>query len=281
MQFLNTIHRKVTQLWLLLRYLPIRWAPKQLDQLVIVSASDESHFLSLAQFIRSVYRFERDSKLIVYDLGIAPVHRRALESEFPDLEVRRFRYEDYPDFLNIAVNAGQYAWKPVIIAEVVEQLNLPTVWMDAGNVILERLTLLRRILRQVGFYSPHSQGTMLRWCHPAVLNRLQVDPSLHSKQNLNGACIALNPEFPESKILIARWRELALVREYIAPKGSNRMNHRQDQALLTVLAYQAGLAQRVYPGCAGFAIHRDIEAAAPTISTPPDQCLEVMSPEGR
>jgi hypothetical protein len=95
-----------------------------------------------------------------------------------------------------------------------------------------------------------------------MLEYLRVTNDLVREQNLNGACVAVNPAFDRCRQLIMRWRELALVRECIAPEGSNRTNHRQDQSLLTVLAYQAGLAQRVFPSYVGFRVHCDIDDAA-------------------
>jgi len=39
--------------------------------------------------------------------------------------------------------------------------------------------------------------------------------------------------------LVRRWKDLALQEDVIAPPGSNRSNHRQDQALLTLLLIDA------------------------------------------
>ena len=44
--------------------------------------------------------------------------------------------------------------------------------------------------------------------------------------------------------LVEPWVRCARVEACIAPPGSNRRNHRQDQAALTVLAHQAGVACR-------------------------------------
>jgi len=37
--------------------------------------------------------------------------------------------------------------------------------------------------------------------------------------------------------MINRWKEYVLVRECLAPEGSDRSNHKQDQAVLTALIY--------------------------------------------
>ena len=44
--------------------------------------------------------------------------------------------------------------------------------------------------------------------------------------------------------IVEPWVRCARVEACIAPPGSNRRNHRQDQAALTVLAHQAGVACR-------------------------------------
>jgi hypothetical protein len=262
MTLANGVRRKSRKIALSCGYLPTILFRKPVSDLVIVTGSDESHFRSLQQFIRSAREHEKQSTLLVYDLGISPEHRQDLVSEFPGLNLREFRYQDYPDFLNTRLHAGQYAWKPVIVGDVMEEFNRPVVWMDAGNMVLKPLVALRRILASIGFYSPYSQGTISRWCHPGMLQYLKADATLLGKQNLSGGCVAVNPELEGPKALIKQWRDLALVQECIAPPGSNRSNHRQDQALLTVLAYQMGYGHRVYPFQIGYRFHRDLDGHA-------------------
>ena len=40
------------------------------EQLTIVTASDTSHFQSLKQLIDSIKKYEKDTRLIVFDLGL-------------------------------------------------------------------------------------------------------------------------------------------------------------------------------------------------------------------
>ena len=54
----------------------------------------------------------------------------------------------------------------------------------------------------------------------------------------NGAIVGFDMRAYEQ--VVKPWAECALKRECIGPLGSNRGNHRQDQAVLTVLLYQAG-----------------------------------------
>jgi len=45
--------------------------------------------------------------------------------------VRLFEFWKYPSYFNISIARGEYAWKPVIIKEVVDEYPL-VLWLDAG-----------------------------------------------------------------------------------------------------------------------------------------------------
>jgi len=53
--------------------------------------------------------------------------------------------------------------------------------------------------------------------------------------NCNGAIVGFMKNSEASKTIATRWKDCAMHQECIAPRGSNRSNHRQDQAALTLL----------------------------------------------
>lgn len=257
MTIINVTARRLKKYGVRASYLPIFLFGRPVrEPLLIVSAANDPYFLSIRQFLRSFFKCESSSQLIVYDLGLSPAHADELRAEFSGLNLRRFPFEEHPPFMNANINGGQYAWKPVIMATLLQEFGLPTIWMDSANVIRKRLDLLRRILGTVGFYCPHAKGTIVEWTHPGMLEHLKVEPTLYGKQNLASGCVAVNPKCAVAVELIRQWRDFAMIRECIAPDGADRSNHRQDQALLTVLAYRMGLAQRVYPYRLGYDFHR-------------------------
>lgn len=225
----------------------------------IVTGSDSSHYKSLRGLLKSISSNEPGTRTIVYDLGLTAMEVADLKRNFSGTDIRRFRYEDYPDFFNVRVNAGEYAWKPVIISEVLLETKGCVCWMDAGNRLTSRLSLVRKILGIAGVYSPHSQGTIADWTHPATLKHLNVDPSLLDRRNLNGACVAVNYQSAVARALSDAWRDCALTRACIAPDGSDRSNHRQDQAVITILAHQSGIARRIPSRLYGFLTHQDVD----------------------
>jgi hypothetical protein len=62
--------------------------------------------------------------------------------------------------------------------------------------------------------------------------------------------------------LIRVWKQASLIEECIIPQGSSRLNHRQDQAIITILlhrSYQKGLLSPCNQRLLSISIHNDIE----------------------
>ncbi len=212
------------------------------SKLRIVTGADSSHARSLVNLLGSLQRHEPRSSVTIYDLGLTGDDRRAAQDAYPLAVMKTFDYSSYPPHLNIRVDAGKYAWKPVIVWTELQLDQTPLCWMDAGNKLRRSLICFRRELRRDGFLSYQSPDTIRDWTHPAMLRRLGLPETWdQDRRNLNAACVAFNPRRPAVRQLAADWAEHALDPDCIAPRGSDRTNHRQDQALLTVLAYASGV----------------------------------------
>jgi hypothetical protein len=211
--------------------------------LCLVTGADVSHARSLRQFLASVRRHEPGTRTVVYDLGLGDEQGAIARSAFPEFEFRRFNFAAFPLHVDIARSAGQYAWKPVIVAEVLGEVSGLVCWMDAGNVIDTRLSRLRRDLSRRGFFA-RAGGRAADWTHPVMLRHFNIG-RLHARfiRNVDASCVGFDSRNAAAVSLAERWRAGALVEEVIAPVGSDRSNHRQDQALLTMLAYEAGFTR--------------------------------------
>jgi hypothetical protein len=235
---------------------------KSEQNLLFVSGADSSHFKSLCQLVQSILTHEPNSKIVIYDLGFDKKQTIYFKSTFPAIILREFNYVSYPSYFNIKKNAGEYAWKPVIIESILNEYKCDICWMDAGNIIIKPLDKIRKILNTVGFYSPLSQGKISNWTHPKTLELFNTtDKSTLKKKNLNGACVAASYDNLNARELIGSWSKYAQQKEYIAPEGSGRHNHRQDQALLSVLAHKLipDTAECMTKSKFGFKIHQDID----------------------
>lgn len=228
--------------------------------LTIVTGASANHGNSLVQFLGSVRRWESSAAVRVYDLGLRDKHRDAVAALGFDLI--RFPFSDYPEHLNIEVNAGEYAWKPVIMQTEVQRANGPVLWMDAGNLIHWPLWGVRRAIRKEGLYSTRSSGTVAKWTHPKMFEALGMQVGTFGDRSpLSGAVIGVDPANQKAREVIKAWRDGALDKHVIAPEGSSRENHRQDQALITLLAYRSGIKTRPSHRARSFSIHRDVPEA--------------------
>ena len=137
----------------------------------------------------------------------------------------------YPKHVSLKErDAGAYAWKPIIIFEELQKDNLPTIWMDAGNLVFKNLKYLKKYIYKKKFYSPYSSGHIQKWTHPDTITSLNLPDKFLKKRNLNAA---INWTIQDKKIysLLENWYTLALKKEIIIPDGSNKSNHRWDQSL--------------------------------------------------
>lgn len=206
-------------------------------KLTIVTGASSNHFRSLLQLLESIRKYE-NADVIVWDLGLTHTENAELLKRFPHIKYFKFDYSKYPDYFNIAVNAGEYAWKPVIIKETYDQCATNLLWMDAGCVIDHRLNAVRYIIRQYGFYSPFAGDTIESWTHKKTQEyfKLTIEYSLKPLISAGIVGVAKKSNFAQS--MLSEWYNYSFVREAIAPVGSNRQNHRQDLSLLSIIYYK-------------------------------------------
>ena len=160
--------------------------------------------------------------------------------------LRTFDYSKYPDYYNIKINAGEYAWKPAIIKEVMDEIQTGVLlWCDSGNLVVDNMTKIRNEILKRNIYSPISDGDIKKWTHPLTLKYFSdkkfvnlKDKKFLSFKNRNGAILGFNLNNINIKNFINDYASCANTKECIAPEGSNRSNHRQDQAVFTVLYYK-------------------------------------------
>tara|TARA_B100001121_G_C18699031_1_gene626467 strand:- start:2731 stop:3474 length:744 start_codon:yes stop_codon:yes gene_type:complete len=224
--------------------------------MIIISGASDNHSKSLIQFIQSVINHnDTNIILVIYDLGLNKENKNKInllhEKENIKMIIKTFDYSKYPDYFNIKINAGQYAWKPVIIKECFDTIcNLYEdnilLWMDAGNMITGSIKKLETLIKNNNIYSPITSGGILKnrhtdvdkgWVHHKTYNLI----GNNIRQNYNmraGGTIGFNCNNCWVIELISKFSEYACNKDIIAPEGSNRLNHRQDLSILTILFYQ-------------------------------------------
>src|SRR5262249_51251761 len=91
-------------------------------------------------------------------------------------------------------------------------------------------------------------GSMQQWTHPLMFDYLRADPvQFADKPNadatLVGFGIASGTAEARARVyreIVLPWKACAMEKDCIAPRGSSRANHRQDQAVLSYLVHRSG-----------------------------------------
>ncbi|KAG0569078.1 hypothetical protein KC19_6G064000 [Ceratodon purpureus] len=161
-------------------------------------------------------------------------------------EVRAFDFNAWPPWMRINQKKGynggrgEYAWKAVMIHTVLVERGF-VYWADAGDRFksVAGLTETLRNVKQNGFASRHSSGQVRTWTHPMQLEYFGANNDGVKKQ-LNCDASGIGFTLQSYNKLARPWYECSITRQCIAPDGSSRKNHRQDQSALTVLVILSG-----------------------------------------
>jgi len=194
--------------------------------------------------------YAQNVKCFVWDLGLDEMSISNLHS-FHDnrIQYRKFDYFKYDDYYNIEIEAGQYAWKAAIIRETMNELLLSNTtenplilyWCDSGNTLHPMtISYLEDIVSKNKLYSPISPENIQFWTHPGTLHYFNIpeNDSLLMKQNRNGAQFGFLISDKKVQEFIRDFDACSHIKDCIAPQGSNRQNHRQDQSVFTILYYK-------------------------------------------
>ena len=214
--------------------------------LTIITGASSNHFNTLMQFLSNITYSEsqKDTRVIVYDLGLRSNELLRMKKKFGEAFIyEKFDFSKYPSYVNIRIAAGQYAWKPIILNDVCKKyygklgdFDKYFMWCDAGTLFKGRQTRVRNILKEHHIFTPESSGVIRTWTHPSTLRYMGWKGPLNLK-NRTGGFIGVDYSVEWVKSLVQNWRDLALTPQCICPPGSSRRNHRQDQAVLTILYY--------------------------------------------
>ncbi len=229
--------------------------------MIIVTAADKSHEKSLIRLTCMVREHHPESIMHCWDLGVSPGAAMAIQAIGPPVEYCRFDYGAFPSWMNVAHEAGQYAWKAQCVNMSWPHGIVPphgiVVWSDAGCSIKAPLTDEMACARKYGIYASKTVGQLREWTHPETLNRLNVSDEGRRCGMRAATLIVFDTTQETGKRLLGLWAKFSMDRDTIAPVGSRKhplekgdrtpgQNHRQDQSVLTALIANAGLS-RVLP----------------------------------
>ncbi|MEQ8905494.1 DUF1647 domain-containing protein [Ekhidna sp.] len=208
----------------------------------IISAGDENFYLCFKQLMYSYERHHEydNSKIVFFDLGLNDQQKAELEDKAQEndwLEIRMFDFSKYPSYYN--PKNQNYAWKPTLIHEVLEEKKGNLFYLDSANLILKNLKPIWETIESKGTYVPLcGTGLLEEWTLDQTLEYLNVSDALRKSRNRAGNTCGFSYHHPEVRELVKQWKNFAAIEECIHPHGANRNNHKSDQSILTILLLQ-------------------------------------------
>ena len=219
-------------------------SPLNKEKFLSLTGSDTTHFNSLINLLNSLRKYEPKTEVIVINLGLSENEINHLKENFR-YEIKNFDFKNNPDFLSTRDEynkLGHYAWKPISIYTEFKNTEKNILWLDAGCLINKELSLLKFIINKNGFYSPQSSDNIEKWTHKQTLKLLKAPNSILKKRNVSGGILGFAKKSYQIEELLTTWYKNSINEKIIAPSGSSRLNHRQDQAILSVLIHKFNLS---------------------------------------
>ncbi|KAL3810788.1 hypothetical protein ACHAXA_006432 [Cyclostephanos tholiformis] len=136
-----------------------------------------------------------------------------------------------------------YAFKPNAIYEAVTvRYGGAVLWLDAGSTVTGRIydAVVPHMLDEGAFLVQGQDLNMVPWVHPLMFEYLGANASdFDHKHSYSGNTVGFVNDSETSNAILPPWRDCASDSRCISPPGSDKGNHRYDQAALSVIAYAA------------------------------------------
>ena len=209
------------------------------NNIIFVTAAEKNYFNQLESLLKSYYKY-LSNQLIVYDIGLDKNQIKYLKDNFENLNIIKFQFNKYPKFIGEYFDdkLGNYAWKPIIVNQVMQLYKSKVVWLDAGNLITKKIIFLKIALTASGIVVPTSSNTIQDWTHPKTIEYIGINEKYLNSNNYASGLIGFDYNSKKAKNISELWNKFSQIQDCISPKGSSRINHRQDQAVLTLLLYK-------------------------------------------
>ena len=233
-------------------------------EFAIVTGASDNHASCLVSVLYSSLLTSPYSPLIIVDYGISNsklsillsnvsrLHsiRHSLGSEAP-IYYRKYNFAHFPAWSNINEphSKGGYSWKVITLFDVLTEYKGVVMWTDAGSILGNSEIDVSRA-RVNGFYSFVARHSIGKWTHNATYQCIE-DMKWASNVNsvVNKTCCS------GGYMIIDYWNrtvmtnvvypfvKCSLTKRCIAPTGSSRWNHRQDQSALSIFIQSFGINQ--------------------------------------
>ncbi len=213
------------------------------EAFVLVTASDEKHYIYLKQLIKNYEKLIKSrhfTKFIIYDIGLSNKQIQEILN-FNFIDLRKFPFEKYPEFYSLRLpehnnKIGGFAWKPAIINTLKEEKFTNVIWLDSATIFDKKIIFFKYLIAYYGFGSFYSTGSISDWTHNYVIEKLDLKNNFEVLQspNLLAGVTGFSFRKQEGVLTLEKWNNYSSQKDLIFPKNSSTSNHRHDQSLLSI-----------------------------------------------
>jgi hypothetical protein len=214
----------------------------------LLTCSNKDYFNALKQFINNVKEVNIDfDNFIVYDIGLTSDQENELyilQAEY-GFNIYKLDFSKYPEHVNLNLEKWSglnncYAFKPIIIHKVLQNINDPLIYMDCGcgftnDTINRILDNLSKNYFYVSISSNKNAIESRELNHPDTLKHFGIKNT--EIINCLPGILGIDYNNDATKKIINQWYNYSIKQEIISPIGSNRNNHRQDQTVLSYILH--------------------------------------------
>lgn len=224
---------------------------------IYVTGSSSNHLYSNVNTMYSLMRACIDASIVFVDFGLdEPAFSYLLQEmevmhsifqkhhSLGRLYYRKFDFSHFPAWFDITNEQirGGYSWKVISYFDVLVETKRMIVWSDGGNQLVLSIEKELQRARTYGLFSPYSGGSLQSWVHGKSLRFLAYNGMVRKIMTGKGMCTGgyLFVNYRNETVMknvIFPLVQCAYTRRCISPEGSSRKNHRQDQAILSVLIH--------------------------------------------
>lgn len=237
---------------------PWRQLPRNVNELTIVTAASQNHARVLVEWF-DAHSFIEDTgfKVFVYDLGLSDAIKTEIDLKHTWFRWRKFNFSRYPSHVDIHFSAGCYAWKAIILQELASTAQF-LLWLDSGVRLADNrsITSILDHITSQGYYTVSTGPSVQKWVHETTQSIILGAKATEyaSLDMANGAVMG----FISRSSILNEFINCSLNRDCICPHSSSRRNHRQDQAVITLLLYKHFGRNLVFPEHRGWHTHSSI-----------------------
>jgi hypothetical protein len=209
--------------------------------LTIVSATTSKDFSSVVKLIDNIRLFEPIAHIVIYNLGLSPDELAKLSKK--KVTIEHFEFSLYPNFVQInEINETDFeAWKPIILYDISQMKYSITkfvLWCSPTVLIQKPLSDIKNILLNCGLYSPIDiRFTLEKSTYPSTFQMLSLPQPFFSLPSRNSDVIGINTNILWIDAFLQHFKQLCLIKECIAPIGSNKSNHHFASSIFNCLYY--------------------------------------------